>query len=338
MHLNNSIQQLFCGMLKELQLFMLQSILDERKSRTLDELSSVSEETAADTIYAIDKVAEHAIRIWFASHWPADWPVEIVMEGLEDEKSLIFPRNVPVQQTRLKCIIDPIDGTRGIMYDKRAAWILCGLAPQKFESNTLMDIEIAVMTEIPTTRQWRADCISAVRGFGIESHAINILDGMSIKKTVMRPSSLSDVRHGFGTVARFFPPGLTLLSQFEESLWDSLYGTPKTPSPIIFNDQYISTGGQFFEILAGHDRFIADIRPEAFRKLGIEANLCCHPYDVATSLILEEAGCIVEKPDGNPLDCPLDTTTPVSWVAYANEKLAEAIRPVFKETIARVFS
>ena len=28
-----------------------------------------------------------------------------------------------------------------------------------------------------------------------------------------------------------------------------------------FEDQYLSTGGQLYELMAGHDRFIADIRP-----------------------------------------------------------------------------
>ena len=54
-------------------------------------------------------------------------------------------------------LIDPVDGTRGIMYDKRPAWFLAGLAPQKGGLTRLSDIEIAVMVELPTTKQWRAD-------------------------------------------------------------------------------------------------------------------------------------------------------------------------------------
>ena len=79
---------------------------------------------------------------------------------------------------------------------------------------------------------------------------------------------------------------------------------------------------------------MADLRPEAFRQLGIEANLCCHPYDLAAALVLEEAGCQIETPDGKPLACPLDTTTPVSWVAYANAGLADSIRPALQQVLA----
>ena len=36
---------------------------------------------------------------------------------------------------------------------------------------------------------------------------------------------------------------------------------------------------------------------------------CCHPYDLCTKLIAEEAGVIVTDPTGGPFDAPLDTET-----------------------------
>lgn len=321
----------------DLQLAVLKVILEVRELSSIDQLATITEETAADTIYAIDRVAEHTITDWFDAHWLTQWPVEVVMEGLECGEVMTFPKGTPVSDTILKCIIDPIDGTRGIMYDKRSAWMLAGVAPQRGAENCLADIEVAVMTEIPTSRQWRADQISAIKGEGIQGVALNVLDGCKSETIELNPSQASDVRHAFGTVSRFFPAGLTLLSRFEEALWERLYGLPESPSPLVFNDQYISSGGQFYEMLAGHDRFIADLRPEAFRKLGIESNLACHPYDVATSLILEESGCVLEQPNGEPIDCPLDTTTPVSWIAYANFALADAMRPTVKQLIKEHF-
>jgi hypothetical protein len=71
-----------------------------------------------------------------------------------------------------------------------------------------------------------------------------------------------------------------------------------------------------------------------FRKLGITSALCCHPYDVAGSLILDEAGLVIEDPvSGGPLDGPLDTISPVSWVAYANPALAAHIRPALQQAL-----
>jgi fructose-1,6-bisphosphatase/inositol monophosphatase family enzyme len=326
---NERIRALLC----DLEQTILKAILTERSVVSVGALSAVSEETAADTIYAIDRVAEATIVEWFAAHWPSECPVEIVMEGLEDGEVLIFPTGTALAETQFKCIIDPIDGTRGIMYDKRAAWILVGVAPQCGADNTLADIEVAAMTEIPTTRQWRADQISAVRGAGLHVTAIDVRNGFCEQATELKPSTATEVRHAFGTVSRFFSAGLTLLSQVEEALWERLYGQPDSPSPLVFNDQYIATGGQFYEMIAGHDRFVADLRPLAFAKLGIPANLCCHPYDVATVLLLQEAGCVVEQPNGQPLNCPLDTTTPVAWVAYANAELANAMRPTLQAVV-----
>jgi hypothetical protein len=119
----------------------------------------------------------------------------------------------------------------------------------------------------------------------------------------------------------------------EEALWPENH--PHTPkdSPLIFDDQYISTGGQLYEILAGHDRFIADIRPLAFAKLGLDSALVCHPYDICTALILQEAGAVVEPPLGGKLSALLDTTSPVSWVAFANETLARKVRPALRRLI-----
>src|SRR5690606_36113627 len=101
----------------------------------------------------------------------------------------------------------------------------------------------------------------------------------------------------------------------------------------VFEDQYISTGGQIAELLAGHDRFIADLRPLVFRKLGLRTELSCHPYDICTALVLSEAGGLIEAPEGGRLDAPLDTTTPVAWAAYANPVLARRVRPVLKRLI-----
>ena len=327
-----TLRQLLC----DLERHMLGKILHERARHSTDTLATVAETTAADVIYAIDKIADAAILEWFELNWPAQWPIQIVMEGLEEDQSLCFPRGTALKDTKLKGIIDPIDGTRGIMYDKRSAWILAGIAPQRFEANSLREIEVSCMTEIPTTRQWRADQISAIRGKGLTAISFDVRNHFAESEIELNPSQATEVRHAFGTVVRFFPAGCTLLAQIEERLWDEVYGDTSDGTPLIFNDQYISTGGQFYEILSGHDRFVADLRPIAFRALDMEEQLSCHPYDVACALILEEAGCPIEHPDGSPLDCPLDTTSAVNWVAYANEALARTIRPKLNKVLKQL--
>ena len=47
-----------------------------------------------------------------------------------------------------------------------------------------------------------------------------------------------------------------------------LVGPADVTRAAVFDDQYISTGGQFYEMIAGHDRFIADLRPAFYQMQG----------------------------------------------------------------------
>ena len=94
MPLHPSEKDRISHLLRDLQREMLSAILEARMRCSTDELASISEETAADTIYTIDKVAESAVRDWFSKHWPDELPIEIVMEGLENEPPLTFPRRL----------------------------------------------------------------------------------------------------------------------------------------------------------------------------------------------------------------------------------------------------
>lgn len=308
------------------------AVVEGRARQSSEELSAVAHESAADTIYEIDKLSEAAILEWFRDHWPAEESVELVLEGMDERHPPCFPEGVDSLDTKWKCIIDPIDGTRGLMVDKRPAWALVGLAPQLGEITSLSDICVASMTEIPLTKQWRADQISAIRARGVVSEAVNVLDGTRFP-IELRPSKATDFRHGFASLAKFFPEGRTLTAQIEEQVWDELVGLGATASPTIFDDQYISVGGAHYELLAGHDRFVGDVRPLVHRVLDLDSTLVCHPYDCAAALVLVEAGVVYEAPGGGFPDAPLDTTSPVSWFAFANETLAAKLRPVLRKTL-----
>lgn len=316
-------RQLLCSLQNSIR-----DALIAARARHAHRFARVAAVTAADTIYQVDRISEAAIFAWFEAHWPRSWPVQLVMEGIEDGEKVTFPRDTPVAKTIFKCILDPIDGTRNLMYDKRAAWALAGLAPQRGPETQLGDIVVAAMTELPTTKQWRGDQLSAVRGRGVVAQAVDVRTGRG-RKLALRPSQATDFRHGFASLVRFFPEGKELTARLEEALWRELYGLGGA-TPQVFEDQYITTGGQLYEIAAGRDRMLADLRPLVFAKLGFTSPLVCHPYDICTELILREAGGLVEAPDGKPLRSPLDTTTPVTWIAYANPVLARQMRPVLR--------
>jgi hypothetical protein len=313
------------GLLCALGDFVRDAVVAGRQELETSELARIARESVADTIYSIDTLSEEAISHWFEAHWPPEWPVELVAEGFDDPELRLFPKGTSLAETRWRCVVDPIDGTRGIMYDKRPAWVLAGLAPQRGDETRLPDIFVAAMTEIPTRKQWRADQVSAVRGRGLVVEGVDVLTG-GRQEVVLRPSGARDFRHGFASMAKFFPAGKMAAARLEEELWRTLYG--RMEWPVIFDDQYISTGGQFYELLAGHDRMNGDLRPMILKREGIAMSLVCHPYDVCTALLLAEAGVVFEKPCGGVVDTRLDLTSPVAWMAYANEALAELVRPI----------
>lgn len=327
---NTGLRPLLCALGTHLQ----KSVLAARNQQESEQLATVAAESAADTIYAIDKISEAALLDWFGSHWPADQPVEVIAEGLEGE-AVTFPHGTPSGQTRWVCILDPIDGTRGLMYDKRSAWSLVGVAPRPADgrSPTLADITVACMTELPTTKMAVADQLSAVRGQGLVAERRDLRTGATAPFPV-RPSTATDLRHGFAGLVQFFPEGKALTAQLEADLIGQLHPLGETTSPVVFADQYISTGGQLYEILTGKDRFIADLRPVLLPRAGYPASLVCHPYDLCTGLLLTEAGGVLEDPlTGTFPAAPLDTTSPVTWAAYANTSLARRLGLLLRKAL-----
>jgi fructose-1,6-bisphosphatase/inositol monophosphatase family enzyme len=276
-------------------------------SRGMD-MAAVAGETVADTIYAIDRVADDALLRWFEEHWP---DVVVVSEGLDEP--------VRVGDTHTwTVIVDTIDGTRGLMYDKRPAWCLAAAAPP---GGGLADIVAAAMTELPTAKQGAVDQLSATRGGDLRAERTDLANGTQVGMQV-RPSPATDLAHSFSGLAKFFLPGKTALASLEAELFGRLGVTQ------VFDDQYLSTGGQVHELITGRDRFVADLRP-----LVTDGGLVCHPYDVCTTMLLQKVGGVVTDPWGNPLAVPLDNVSPVAWVGYANEALAARIGPVLAELV-----
>jgi fructose-1,6-bisphosphatase/inositol monophosphatase family enzyme len=295
-----------------------------------DRLSAVDRSTSADTIYAIDTVVEPALEE-FCRDWSRTTPLVLIAEGIENEAGeegiKVFPEGSRAEDAAIQLIIDPIDGTRGIMYDKRSAWALAGIAPNRGNQTRLQNIEVAVMTELPTSKMGMADVLWATKGRGAVGRRVDLSNNDSAPLT-LAPSTSATIAHGFATVANFFPGTKMIAGELVELIAKTLVGAIDVQNAMVFEDQYISTGGQFYELIVGHDRFNADLRPLFYRAQNQAEGLCCHPYDCATWLIAQEAGVLLTNGVGGPLDAPLDCTTGVSWAAFANQTLKKQIEPL----------
>ncbi len=298
----------------------------------VDDLAGVDDDSdAGDTIYAVDRVSEAVLLEFFAREVAPTWSLVLVAEGLEGGE-VCLPVGISPAEAQIRVIIDPIDGTRGLMYQKRSAWILTGVAPNRGSATRLRDITIAAMTEIPLVKQHLSDVLWATAGRPTRALRHNRLTGEE-RPLELRPSRATSVAHGFATVSRFFPGAREELAAIDDAMMRAVLGPPQRGKAQCFEDQYICSGGQLYELIVGHDRFVADLRPLLDRWLaarGRDLGICCHPYDLAALLVAEQAGVIVTDPTGAPLDAPFNVEADVGWVGYANAAIRAQIEPALQ--------
>ena len=167
----------------------------------------------------------------------------------------------------------------------------------------------------------------AEKGKGAGGKRVDLRNGDEQSLT-FSPSKATTIDHGFASISDFFPGTKVLAGQVMEHLVAQLIGPADVTRATVFEDQYISTGGQFYELIVGHDRFNADLRPIFYRLQKQPEGMCCHPYDCATMLIAREVGVVLTDGLGRPLDGPLDVTSGISWAGYANSQLQRLIEPI----------
>jgi fructose-1,6-bisphosphatase/inositol monophosphatase family enzyme len=318
----------------DLQRTIRAAVIEATERASLAELSAVAEDGPGDTIYRIDKVSEELLCSELGAAAPALGGLVLVAEGIADGE-LVLPGGHASPRWRI--IVDPIDGTRGIMYQKRSAWVLTGVAPNRGRATMLSDVVVAAQTEIPTLKQHLCDELWAVRGEGAHMRRVNRLTGAA-ETLPISPSRSKSLHHGFAMLSRFFPGARDELAAIDEELMRTLLGSAPEGKALCFEDQYASTGGQLYELMVGHDRFNADLRPlmhALLEQRGLSRSLCCHPYDICTALIAREAGVLLTDPSGKALDVPLDVESDVAWVGYANETLRATVEPVLLGCLAR---
>jgi fructose-1,6-bisphosphatase/inositol monophosphatase family enzyme len=309
-------------------------VVEACERAALEDLARIDRDDEGDTIYAVDRVSEELLVDFVDREIAVLAPVVLIAEGLHGGKT-VLPRQAQETEAAWRIIVDPIDGTRGLMYQKRSAWILTGVAVNRGEQTSLADIELAVQTEIPLVKQHLSDTLWAVRGQGAQGERFNRLSGERYK-LMLQPSRARSIAHGFAMVARFFPGAREELAAIDEEIVRGALGPPLHGKAHCFEDQYISTGGQLYELIAGHDRFVADLRPlmeQLLRRRGQALGICCHPYDLCTELIARELGVIVTDERGQPLAAPLDVETDVTWVGYANEAIRAQIEPLLRRAL-----
>lgn len=322
--------------IKKLHEIIRDAVVEASEHSAIESLVAVASDGHGDTIFAIDRISEEKLVALFEQEIARDATIVLIGEGLPGGE-IVLPRGCSQSEAAWRIIVDPIDGTRGLMYQKRSAWILTGVAPNHGPQTRLSDIELAIQTEIPLVKQYLSDCLWAFRGNGVSVERFNRITG---ERTPIKlyPSQESSIAHGYAGIARFFPGARDELAAIDEEVVTGALGPSPAGKALCFEDQYASTGGQLYELMSGHDRFIADLRPLLKRTLqerGLALGICCHPYDLCTELIAREAGVHVLDMKGKRLAAPLAVDGDIAWVGYANSKIREQIEPLLRNALSR---
>ena len=303
------------------------------EEKASDDLATPSADEGGDTIYAIDRVSEAVLLDRFAG-LSLRWSCVLVAEGVGTAGQVVLPSGTTARDAELRIIVDPIDGTRGLMYQKRSAWVLTGVARNRGPGTTLADVELAVQSEIPLLKQHLCDSLWLVDD-KVDGERLDRVTG-NRTRLVPHPSRAASIAHGYGSFARFVPGGRDVLAAVDDTVVERVLGPVQAGRALSFEDQYISTGGQLYELMMGHDRWVADVRPllePLLRRSGRQLGLACHPYDLCTESIARAVGVIITDERGQRLTAPLDVTTGVSWIGIANARLRDQLWPALRDAM-----
>ena len=324
------------GPIKHLHERIREAVVEACENSASEELARVVKEEEGDTIFAVDRVSEELLVEFFEEEVAPTAPLLLIAEGLEGGQ-VMLPRGLPESEAVWRIIVDPIDGTRCVMYQKRSAWILTGVAPNRGPETNLQDIELAVQTEIPLVKQNLSDTAWSIRGKGVQAERFNRLTGERTPLN-LQPSRAPSIVQGYAMLARFFPGARDVIAAMDEEIVRGALGPSPPGKALCFEDQYTSSGGQLWELMAGHDRFVADLRAymgPVMTERGLPLGLCCHPYDLCTELIARELGVIVTDARGEPLRAKLAVEPDVSWAGYANPAIRAQIEPLLQSALEK---
>lgn len=263
-----------------------------------------------DDVFGVDARADRVLVDELRRRCGDRWPGRLVIEG--------FDEPLPIGGAGpWTYVADPVDGTRGYLAGLRSAWVLLGAGRS---ATTLDGLTHAAAVELPTERA----------AWGTVAHAgdagLVVVDDDLVSAGPSRPAQLeprrgADLTRCFVTVVRLLPGGHGPIGEFADEIlsgWE------------VYDDLYPCSAGQLLAVASGAAAAVIDPRPLLHR-----SGFATHPYDLSALPVARAAGVVVEALPGGELRAPIDTSTPVAWVAYANESVAELLRPRIRAALER---
>jgi len=291
-------------------------------------------EGAGDVTFGLDVASERAVDAWLAE-LSARGPLSLLTEdagwrhrGPGDGRNLAgFDHGGP------RIVVDPIDGTRNLMFGLRSAWTVIGLCGPGAGEPRLSDVVGGVVAELPTRRAAIFSVVTAHAGAGAREEERDVATGRVLRGGPLVCDDDDRVDHGYLPVFRYKPDLRPAIAGVEAELFRLLAEREGCDTRSVFDDQYISNAGQMILLARGAYRAVFDPRALVATRLGTET-VTGKPYDVAGAVICaREAGAILTAADGGELDFPLDARTPIDFAGYANAATRRRVEPCWLDAL-----
>ncbi|MFT7677533.1 MAG: hypothetical protein ACI8QC_001511 [Planctomycetota bacterium] len=295
----------------------------------------------SDVTFALDAATEAAVDLWLLERARLG-PLSIFTEdagwrhmgpgassGADPE-----PKTLPdFDHGGPRIIIDPVDGTRHLMFDLRPAWCVIGQAGPGRGTPQLAELEHAVLAELPDTRAAIGRRMAASRGAGAILWSVDAEGQPLDSEAPLRTDSDDRPDYGYFPFYGYHPDVRAGIQSLAGAFFERLAEHEQADVAHCYDDQYIASGGQLALLCLGTYRMICDPRPLVAARRG-RATQTAKPYDLAGAvLIAREAGAVVLDLNGDDLNVPLDGSTEVGFAAFANPATRTKLWPHLNATL-----
>ncbi len=286
-----------------------------------------------DWTYGLDLPAEAGIDAWLASV-AREEPVSVMTEdaGWRHFGPGPSPDEEPVELAGFdhggpRIAFDPVDGTRNLMTDLRPAWTVVAFAPAGDGVPMLSDVTGGIVAELPESRARTRRVLSAERGGACSFTTYELESGERLTAGSLSTDDDDRADHGYFPFFRYMPDLRPATSELEAAFFDRLERFEGADVRNCYDDQYVTSAGHLVLLSLGTYRMIVDPRAFLAERRG-RPTITTKPYDLAGAVVCAEAaGCVLTSPAGAPLDFPIDTSTPVSYVGYVNAGTRRRLEP-----------
>ncbi len=304
----------------------LKKLRDSQKS--LDNLSEVKEKNSNDYAYAVDVIVDQFYKPYLDDLYKRNEQINILSEYY----------SYPIRNdAKYFVLIDPVDGSRELMRDERAAWLIFAYGKWKGKETKLKDIQGVILGRLPPSREHIYEFIMTsetteplVYKFDLTTlggRNIENLEEWEVKK--LKNRGLNDIYHSHICFVAPFPP-YKYVAEIADKFWNAV------GDKVIFNEQYLTTAGQMLAMLEGKISLIVDIRKSIKNRYDVDM-LCAHPYDIPAAYLLKKLNAVVT---GNDLDeksfwnqplIPLNTD--IGYIAFPNREMFNRYAEILKKIL-----